>query len=62
LILADSGFWVAIFDDGDNYHTRALQVAKTLQEPLISTTPVITEVCYLLQKTQRPAFSLSFFA
>lgn len=50
MIIADTGFWVAILDDGDNYHTLALQVAKTLQESLITTIPVITEVCYLLQK------------
>jgi predicted nucleic acid-binding protein len=42
VIIADTGFWVAILDDGDNFHAVVLQVAKTLQEPLITTIPVIT--------------------
>lgn len=56
MIIADTGFWVAILDDGDN----SLQVAKTLQEPLITTIPVITEVCYLLQKRRDQNFATAF--
>ncbi|WP_347985839.1 PIN domain-containing protein [Methylomonas sp. AM2-LC] len=60
MIIADTGFWVAILDDSDNFHDLALQVAKTLQEPLITTIPVITEVCYLLQKRRGERFATAF--
>jgi predicted nucleic acid-binding protein len=49
MIIADTGFWVAMFDDGDAFHAAAIKVAGHIQEPLISTLPVVTEVCYLLQ-------------
>jgi len=60
VIIADTGFWVAILDDRDNFHGLALQVAKTLQEPLITTIPVITEVCYLLQNRRGQQFATAF--
>jgi predicted nucleic acid-binding protein len=49
MIIADTGFWVAIFDKNDQYHQQAKHRLKTLNEPFISTLPVLTEVCYLLQ-------------
>lgn len=60
MIIADTGFWVAIFNDTDTHHSRCLTVASNLQEPLITTTPVVTEVCYLLQKRRSQAFSTAF--
>lgn len=57
MIIADTGFWVAIFDERDAYHILALQVANKLQEPLITTIPVITEVCYLLQQRRGQHFA-----
>jgi uncharacterized protein len=60
VIIADTGFWLAILDDCDTYHLVALQLAKTLQEPLITTIPVITEVCYLLQKRRGQNFATAF--
>ena len=60
VIIADTGFWIAILDDRDTYHLVALQLAKTLQEPLITTIPVITEVCYLLQKRRGQNFATAF--
>lgn len=60
VIIADTGFWIAILDDRDTYHLVALELAKTLQEPLITTIPVITEVCYLLQKRRGQNFATAF--
>lgn len=60
MIIADSGFWLAIFDDADNYHSIALKQLGQLQEPLITTTPVITEVCYLLQKRRGQHLATAF--
>ena len=60
MIIADTGFWVAIFDDADTYHLHALEVAGNLQEALIITTPVITEVCYLLQNRRGQRVATGF--
>lgn len=57
MIIADTGFWVAILDDSDSYHSVGLKVAEKLLEPLITTLPVITEVCYLLQKRRGQHFA-----
>lgn len=50
MIIADTGFWLALLDRRDNLHTAAKLCAMQLKEPLITTVPVITEVCYLLQQ------------
>lgn len=60
MIIADTGFWVALFDDGDAYHKPAIKVAGQIKEPFITTLPVITEVCYLLQSRRGQHFALSF--
>lgn len=49
MIIADTGFWVALLDCRDNYHRQARAYALQLNEGLITTMPVVTEVCYLLQ-------------
>lgn len=49
MIMADTGFWVALFDKRDNFHQKVMRFATHLDQPLITTIPVITEVCYLLQ-------------
>lgn len=48
MIIADTGFWVALGNPKDDYHGLALQRFGTLAEPLITTWPVMTEVCHLL--------------
>lgn len=35
MILADTGFFIALGNNGDRYHSRAIQVISTLREPLI---------------------------
>ncbi|WP_262966146.1 type II toxin-antitoxin system VapC family toxin [Methylobacter psychrophilus] len=54
MIIADTGFWVALFDPRDNHHQTVRAYALTINEPLITTLPVVTEVCYLLQKRCNP--------
>lgn len=49
MIIADTGLWVALFDRRDTHHKLARQRIGMLTEPLITTLPVITEACYLLQ-------------
>lgn len=50
MIIADTGFWLALFDKKDNHHKTVLAYAPKINEPLITTLPVITEVCYFLQQ------------
>jgi len=60
MILADTGFWVALLDRRDNLHTRVRAKATQLTEPLITTVPVVTEVCYLLQNRCGAELSAQF--
>ena len=46
--LVDSGPLVALFDKGDQYHQQALDFLKVFSGELIATSPVLTEVSYLL--------------
>lgn len=49
-IIVDTGFWVALFHKDDNYHADVEKFFSEINEPLITTIPVITEVCYFLQE------------
>lgn len=60
MIIADTGFWVALLDRRDNLHQKARACAAQIYEPLITTLPVITEVCYLLQTRCGPKLSVEF--
>ncbi len=60
MIIADTGFWVALFDPRDNHHQAVRAYALTINELLITTLPVITEVCYLLQKRCNPLKAAAF--
>jgi uncharacterized protein len=48
MIIADTGFFLALFNSNDRHHHRAIAALNTLNEPLITTHPVISETCYLL--------------
>lgn len=48
MILADTGFWVALANRKDRYHARAEAWLSRLDEPLVSTWPIMTETCHLL--------------
>lgn len=60
MIIADTGFWVALFNRRDDCHQQAKACAAQIHEPLITTFPVITEVCYLLQTRCGPKLSIEF--
>jgi hypothetical protein len=49
MIIADTGFWVALLNPRDDLHQQAKSSTAQIHEPLIPTLPVITEVCYLLK-------------
>ena len=48
MIIADTGFFLALFNANDDHHQRAITLLQRLNEPLITTQPVATETCYLL--------------
>jgi uncharacterized protein len=50
MILADTGFFIALGNKGDRDHDLAIQIISTLNEPLLTTYPVITETSYLLAR------------
>jgi hypothetical protein len=50
LIAIDTGFLLALLDAGDARHARAKAMAGTAAEGWITTWPVLTETCHLLQR------------
>ena len=46
--LIDAGPIIALFDNSDQHHQRVLQFLKNYKGRLITTLPVLTEVCYML--------------
>jgi uncharacterized protein len=47
-IITDTSFWVALINDEDYYHAQAQRALAPVEEPLITTWPVVAETCYLL--------------
>lgn len=60
MIIADSGFWIALVNPNDKHHQQAISSLAKINEPLISTYPVITEVCHLLLKRRGKQSMLAF--
>ena len=50
MILADSGFFYALLDRDDAWHTRCREAAAVLEEGLITTWPVLTEAVHLISR------------
>ncbi len=50
MVIADTGFWLALANRKDRHHLMAKERLGELREPLITTWPVVTETCYLLLK------------
>ena len=48
MIIADTGFWLALANINDRFHSAAVRVLDRVREPLICTWPVMTETCHLL--------------
>lgn len=56
MIIADTGFWLALANTRDAHHRQATRVCEGLNEPLITTWPVLTETCHsLLSRLGVPA-------
>lgn len=48
MVIADTGFWLAIANRKDRHHKRATRRLAELHEPIVTTLPVMSETCYLL--------------
>ena len=48
MVLADTGYWLALANRRDRWHQAAVAATRDLEEPLLVTWPVLTETCYLL--------------
>jgi predicted nucleic acid-binding protein len=48
VVIVDSGAWLALANRRDRHHSRVKGVLASLREPLVSTTPVLTETSHLL--------------
>jgi uncharacterized protein len=55
-ILADSGYFAALFNPKDHHHARCKAFFSDFHGQTITTWSVITEVCYLLSPTQQKMF------
>lgn len=48
MVLADTGYWLALANRTDRWHDLAVAVTRRLDEPLVVTWPVLTETCHLM--------------
>jgi predicted nucleic acid-binding protein len=48
VIIADTGYWVALFNRADAHHAAAVSVSRKLHDRLVTTWPVLTETTHLL--------------
>lgn len=60
MIIADTGFWLALANTKDRHHEAALRALDRVHEPLVSTWPVMTETCHLLATRLGVAAELAF--
>ena len=60
MIIADTGYWLALGDKRDKHHQRAILFAQTCKERMITTHAVMTEVCHLLLERQGVKAQLQF--
>ena len=61
MILVDTGPIVALFDPADADHQRCVDVLRTLEQPMATTVPVLTEAFHLLQRASLGAQRLMDF-
>ena len=60
MIIADTGFWLALANRSDRHHQVALKAMADLHEGLVTTWPVLTETCHLLQSQLGVPAQLAF--
>jgi uncharacterized protein len=58
MVIADSGFFVALLRPIDKAHRRARAVFDDLTEEIVTTWPVLTEATHLLAARAHPGFAI----
>lgn len=48
MVIADTGFWLALANRDDRFHEAAVKALTALEEGIATTWPVVTETCHLL--------------
>jgi hypothetical protein len=48
MIIADTGFWLALANRKDRHHKQCTKALSSINERLITTWPVMTETCHML--------------
>jgi len=48
MVIADTGFWLALLNRTDRHHRAAKAARARLEEGLVTTWPVVTETCHLV--------------
>jgi uncharacterized protein len=48
VVIADTGFFLALANSRDQYHRAAKTALDAMAEPLVTTWPVMTETCHLV--------------
>ena len=62
MIIADTGFFLALANARDAHHELAKRVIARVKEPLVTTWPVMTETCHLLVNRLSPDAVEKFIA
>jgi uncharacterized protein len=60
VIVADTGPLVALLDADDRHHDRCVAWFRTVRVPLLVPSPVLTEVCWLLDRSKGSATEAVF--
>ena len=60
MIIADTGFWLALANSDDTHHEDAKAALRRAREPLITTWPVMTETCHLMLARLTGAAQIAF--
>ena len=60
MIIADTGYWLALFNRADVHHDRAVVLSREIRERLVTTWPVLTETTHLLAARGQAELSLRF--
>lgn len=62
MIIADTGFWVGLFDHTDANHPACKSFLSQCQDALITTAPVLTETVHLLNQRRYQQVAIDFLA
>lgn len=50
MVITDTGYWLALANKKDRFHSQSVAISKQLHEDPVTTWPVVTETCYLIQR------------